>query len=146
MRVSWAQIIIVVLVATAECKLLYHEIYIITRLCQYFFAINSTGRVLTQHVIFISSGSNNNIIQLGQGTTLECTVRSTVPGTVTVDWSTTALSANISNQTVDVFGSFVIEILNLANVDSGYCGVYTCTVTDSDMMPLNTSTSISVGK
>ena len=93
---------------------------------------------------FIGGGSDT--IQLGQSTSVQSIVRSTVSQSVTVEWSTTALSADISNQRATVFGSFVSEILFLTNVDSGYCGVYTCTITDSDMMPVSASTSISVGE
>ena len=90
-------------------------------------------------------GSGSDIIQLGQSTTLQCTVDSTAAETATVDWSTTALSANISNQRLTPFGLIVSGILTLSNIDSGYCGVYTCTITDSDMMPLSASTALSVG-
>jgi hypothetical protein len=94
-----------------------------------------------------SSGSSNvRVVQLGQSTTLQCTVSSTRPETVTVDWTTTALSANISIQTNVTFGQIVSEILHLTNVDSGYCGVYTCTVADADMIPMSTSISLSVGE
>ena len=88
------------------------------------------------------------VIQLGRSTTLQCTVMSTVPETVTVDWTTTAVSANISNQTINTFFSIVSELLHLANVDSGYCGVYTCTCTvaDADMIPMSASISLSVGE
>ena len=88
----------------------------------------------------------SNVIQLGRNTTLQCAVFSSAPETVTVDWTTTALSANISIQTVNIFGRSVSEILHLANVDSGYCGVYTCTVADADMMPMSASISVSVGE
>ena len=91
-------------------------------------------------------GGGSSIIQLGQSTTLQCTVTSTAPETATVDWSTTALSANISNQEATVFGSIVAELLSLSNIDSGYCGEYTCTIIDSDMMPDSASISISVGE
>ena len=77
---------------------------------------------------------------------MQCTVFSTVPQSVTVEWSTTASSADISNQEANDFGNIVSEILSLVNVDSGYCGVYTCTITDSDMMPVSASTTISVGE
>jgi hypothetical protein len=95
-----------------------------------------------------SSGSVGNIriVQLGQSTTLQCTISSTRPETVTVDWTTTALSANISIQTNVTFGQIVSEILHLTNVDSGYCGVYTCTVDDADMIPMSASISLSVGE
>ena len=92
----------------------------------------------------ISGGSN--VIQLGRSTGLQCIVLSTVPETVTVDWITTSVSANISNQTVNIFGGIVSEILHLANVDFGYCGVYTCTVADADMIPMSASISVSVGE
>ena len=95
-------------------------------------------------MIFITGASN--IIQLGQSTTLQCTVSSTAAQTATVDWSTTALSANISNQEANVFGASVNELLYLTNIDSGYCGEYTCTIIDSDMMPGSASISISVGE
>ena len=85
--------------------------------------------------------SGSNVIQLGRNTTLQCTVISTVP--VTIGWTTTALSADISNQTGNIFGHSVSEILHLANVDSGYCGVYTCAVADANM---SASTSVSVGE
>ena len=91
-------------------------------------------------------GGGSNVIQLGQSITLQCTVVSTVPETVRVDWSTTALSANISNQEANAFSSVVTELLYLTNLDSGYCGEYTCIITDSDMMPGNASTSISIGE
>ena len=107
--------------------------------------INPTGRLLDQPGIFIVGGGSN-IIQLGQSTILECTVRSTAPATATVDWSTTALSANISNQETNVVSSIVVELLSLNNIDSGYCGEYTCTIIDSDMMPGSASISISVGE
>ena len=67
-----------------------------------------------------------------------------MPQTATVDWSTTALSANISNQEANVFGGFVIELLYLTNIDSGYCGEYACTITDSDMMPGSASIYLSI--
>ena len=92
-------------------------------------------------------GGGSNIIQLGQNTTLKCAVTSTVPGTVTVDWTTTAVSANISNQTVNIVQSNdIVSELHLANVDSGYCGVYTCTVADTDTIPMNASISLSAGE
>ena len=99
---------------------------------------------MTPPITFVVGGGSN-IIQLGQNTTLQCSVSSTAAETAAVDWSTTALSANISNQTDNIFGSFVSGILTLSNVDSGYCGVYTCTITDSDMMPLSASTVLSSG-
>ena len=68
-----------------------------------------------------------------------------MPETAAIDWSTTALSANISNQEANAFGDVVIERLHLTSLDSGYCGEYTCTGTDSDMMPTSTSTYLSVG-
>ena len=80
-----------------------------------------------------------------QNATLQCVVLSTVPETVTTDWSTTALSANISNQEANHFGDVVTKLLHLTSLDPGYCGEYTCTVTDSDMMPTSTSTYLSVG-
>ncbi|MCG8624210.1 MAG: hypothetical protein MJE68_19725 [Proteobacteria bacterium] len=86
------------------------------------------------------------VIQLGRSTTLQCTVMSTVPETVTVDWTTTAVSANISNQTINTFFSIVSELLHLANVDSGYCGVYTCTVADADMIPMSASIFLNIGE
>ena len=138
MQVNWAQIVILVLVATAECKLLYYNVKSLSVL-----ATNPIG-TLTPPITFVVGGGSN-IIQLGQNTTLQCTVVSTAAETAAVDWSTTALSANISNQTANIFGSFVSEILTLSNVDSGYCGVYTCTITDSDMMPLSASTALSLG-
>ena len=104
-----------------------------------------TGRLLGTPSLTISGGGSN-VLQLGQNITLQCTVLSTVPETVRVDWSTTALSANISNQAANVLGDAVIERLNLTNLDSGYCGEYTCTITDSDMMPGSASTSISIGE
>ena len=91
-------------------------------------------------------GGGSNVIQLGQNITLQCTVLSTVPETVRVDWSTTALSANISNQEDNAFGDVVTELLHLTNLDSGYCGEYTCTITDSDMMLGSASTPISIGE
>ena len=91
-------------------------------------------------------GGSSDTIQLGQNVSVQCTVFSTVPQTVTVEWSTTASSADISNQQANDFGNIVSGILSLVNVDSGYCGVYTCTITDSDMMPVSTSTTISVGE
>ena len=100
-------------------------------------AINPIG-MLTAPVI-----SDSNVIQLGRNTTLQCTVVSTVQE---IDWTTTALSANISNQTVKILGDIVSEVLYLANVDSGYCGVYTCTVADANMIPMSASTSMSVGE
>lgn len=58
-------------------------------------------------------------------------------------WSTTAVSANISNQR-----EFSAQILSyfeiiLTGVDSGYCGQYTCAFTDSQ---LNGTAPLTVGK
>ena len=69
-----------------------------------------------------------------QNATIQCTVTSIVPETVIVSWSTTAVSANISNQTAIIFDSVVTELLFLTNVNGGYCGVYTCNATDADRM------------
>ena len=51
-----------------------------------------------------------------------------------VNWSTTALSADLSNQqeTFSVESERNSE-LHLTNVDSGYCGNYTCILPNSDM-------------
>ena len=138
---NWAQTIILVFicVATAECKLLYYNVKSLSVL-----ATNPIGTLIPP-LIIIDVGGGSNIIQLGQNTTLQCIVVSTAAETAAVDWSTTALSANISNQTANILGSIVSEILTLSNVDSGYCGVYTCTITDSDMMPLSASTALSLG-
>ena len=104
-----------------------------------------TGRLLgTPSLTIVGGGSN--VFQLGQSVSLQCSVQSTVPETIRVNWSTTALSANISDQEANTFGDFVIELLHLTNLDSGYCGEYTCTITDSDMMPGSASTSISIGE
>ena len=96
--------------------------------------------------MIITIGGGSNVIQLGRSTTLQCLVISTLPETVTVDWTTTAVSANISHQTDIIFGFIVGDILHLANVDSGYCGVYTCTIADADMIPMSASISLSVGE
>ena len=60
------------------------------------------------------------------------------------NWSTTALSANISNQFVPNAGNFArVTELSLTNVDSGYCGTYTCMFTN----PVDSATvSVIVGK
>jgi hypothetical protein len=106
-------------------------------------AINPIGTLLTDPII-----AGSNVTQLGRNTALQCTVFGTAPeiATVTVDWTITALSANISNQIVNIFGNVVSEILHLANVDSGYCGVYTCTVADINTTPRSASISVSVGE
>ena len=80
-----------------------------------------------------------------QSATIQCTVFNTIPETGIVDWSTTALSANISSQSLNIFGCAVSEILVLTNVDSGYCGVYTCTTTDADMILFSASSYLNVG-
>ena len=49
------------------------------------------------------------VIQLGRSTTLQCADMSTASETVTVDWTTTAVSANISNQTVKSFFLFLVN-------------------------------------
>ena len=100
--------------------------------------------MLVPPVVFIAGGGSTSY-SVYQITSLQCTVRSTVPETAAVDLSTTALSANISNQTVNIFGTIVAKLIVLISVDAGYCGVYTCTTTDSDMMPLNASISLSIG-
>ena len=84
---------------------------------------------------------------LGQNTNVLCEVTSSEPESVLIEWTTTALSADISNRNrVNSFRS-VDEALFLTNVDSGYCGVYTCSTTDKDTtIPQSSSISLSVGE
>ena len=100
--------------------------------------------MLVPPVIFVAGGGSTSY-SVYQNTALQCTTSSTVPQTATVDWSTTALSANISNREANVFGISVNELLYLTKIDSGYCGEYTCTNTDSDMIPYSASIYLSIG-
>ena len=69
----------------------------------------------------------------------------TVTGSLTpVIWTTTARSANLSNQQAFVTSYSVrVSELLLNRVDSGYCGLYTCVLPNSNM---NASVYVTVGK
>lgn len=70
-------------------------------------------------------------IEFGQNATITCVDT----GAMTpVNWSTTALSAKLSNQQeLFTLDSERYSQLYLTNVDSGYCGNYTCILPNSDM-------------
>lgn len=81
---------------------------------------------------FISIGIQPEIpIEFGQNAIITCVDT----GAMTpVNWSTTALSADLSNQQeMFSFESERNSELHLINVDSGYCGNYTCILPNSDM-------------
>lgn len=82
--------------------------------------------------------------RVGQSIVIGCLYSGSNLNTL-VDWSTTALSANISNQgpLQIVFGFGRSASLNLISVDSGYCGTYTCTIDDTRE---SGSLSITIGK
>ena len=70
--------------------------------------VSVAGTTLTSPSISISEATS---LSAHQSATIQCAVISTRPETVTVDWSTTALSANISNQTVNTFFTVVSKVL-----------------------------------
>lgn len=91
-------------------------------------------------MIFVSPESR--ILAVDEDRTIGCLDTNSTPD-AHVNWSTTATSANISTQMDFVTLIFRISELVLTEVDSGYCGQYTCTFTDS----LSSATaSITVGK
>lgn len=108
------------------------------------------GQLVTDPIVsFFGDGAGDlGTFQIGQSTTVQCTVLSNKVNTVSIDWSTTALSANISNREQHVAGgTTVIEQLILTDIDSGYCGLYTCSATDSNtVMAQSGSISLNVGE
>ena len=81
---------------------------------------------------FVSIGIQPELpIEFGQNATITCIDT----GAMTpVNWSTTAISADLSNeQEMVMFESERHSQLHLINVDSGYCGNYTCILPNSDM-------------
>lgn len=91
---------------------------------------------------FISiSVQPNVLINVGQNATIMCVDT----GSITpVNWSTTALLADLSNRRAFVTSESVrASELHLTNVDSGYCGTYTCTFVNSDSFG---SIDITIGK
>ena len=96
---------------------------------------------------------NTPVVSLGTSTSLVCSADSDKeltdnPITATLDWNTTALAANLSIQELELssFNNAIDGKLSLANVDSGYCGSYTCIVDDIDKAQVSTTTNIHVGK
>ena len=82
--------------------------------------------------------------RVGQSIVIGCLYSGKNLNTV-VDWSTTALSADISDQRpLQIFPGFGRSAsLNLTSVDSGYCGTYTCTIDETGE---SGSLSITIGK
>ena len=61
-----------------------------------------------------------------------------------MNWTTTALLADLSNRDAFFVSESVREsTLYLLDIDSGYCGMYTCAFANSEM---SGSAYISVGK
>ena len=89
----------------------------------------------------------DSTIELGQNASIACLIFTTAPNSVLIEWTTTALSANISNRQRAPGGFTAEEVLVLTEVDCGHCGVYTCSATDADtQMPQDSSISLSVGE
>ena len=82
------------------------------------------------------------MFDLGQNVTITC-VEFGAASTAVVNWETNALAANTSNRIEEERSSFSSSELFLIGVDSGYCGTYMCTFTDSGR---SASHSIIVGK
>ena len=81
---------------------------------------------------FVSIGIQAELpIEFGKNATITCVDT----GAMTpVNWSTTAISADLSNkQEMFTLESERRSQLHLTNVDSGYCGNYTCILPNSDM-------------
>lgn len=91
---------------------------------------------------FISIGIQpEQPIEFGHNSTITCVDT----GAMTpVNWSTTALSADLSDQQeLFTFESERRSELHLINVDSGYCGNFTCILPNSDS---SGSVYVDVGK
>ena len=84
-------------------------------------------------------------VTFGQNVTIGCSTDN--EAAVNVNWSTIALSANISNQTFIDAVFLKIRNVFLNAVDSGYCGTYVCTSTNSTGSSLENGTiAVTVGK
>lgn len=84
---------------------------------------------------------------IGTNLTIECTYYSSSTYFPIMDWTTTALSASLNNTDGYIhFGFFGVSTLYLTDLDSGYCGEYTCNFTNLYYDSCTASADVIVGK
>ena len=80
-------------------------------------------------------------VLLGDNLTIACV--DFTASEVTADWTTTAPSADLSDQEDSFLTALRVSTLSFTDIDSGYCGTYTCSFMDTSS---SISTDVDVGK